>query len=89
MSARAIIGIVAGIVGLTAWASPGHAQQCGVAFTGQSGGKYFALDNKGVRLDASSFESVAGYVDWKEEPAWGKLSSSMASRCRMISANKS
>ena len=35
--------------------------------------KYFALDNKGVRLDASSFEAVAGFVDWKEEPAWGKV----------------
>ena len=35
--------------------------------------KYFALDNKGVRLDATSFESVAGLVDWKEEPVWGKV----------------
>ena len=35
--------------------------------------KYFALDNKGVRLDADSFESVAHLVDWKEEPVWGKV----------------
>jgi len=28
---------------------------------------------KGVRLDATSFESVAGLVDWKEEPVWGKV----------------
>ena len=35
--------------------------------------KYFALDHKGVRLDATSFESVAGLVDWKEEPVWGKV----------------
>ena len=35
--------------------------------------KYFALDNKGVRLDATSYESVAGLVDWKEEPVWGKV----------------
>ncbi len=35
--------------------------------------KYFALDNKGVRLDAGSFESVAHLVDWKEEPVWGKV----------------
>jgi hypothetical protein len=35
--------------------------------------KYFALDNKGARLDATSFESVAGLVDWKEEPVWGKV----------------
>lgn len=35
--------------------------------------KYFALDNKGVRLDATSFESVASLVEWKEEPAWGKV----------------
>ena len=35
--------------------------------------KYFTLDNKGVRLDATSFEAVAGLVDWKEEPVWGKV----------------
>jgi hypothetical protein len=35
--------------------------------------KYFALDNKGVRLDATSFESVASLVDWKEEPVWRKV----------------
>lgn len=35
--------------------------------------KYFALDNKGVRLDATSFESVASLVDWQEEPVWRKV----------------
>jgi hypothetical protein len=35
--------------------------------------KYFALDNKGVRLDADSFDAVASFVDWKEEPTWGKI----------------
>ncbi|HET9962607.1 MAG TPA: hypothetical protein VFQ34_09755 [Nitrospiraceae bacterium] len=35
--------------------------------------KYFSLDNKGVRLDADSFDAVAAFVDWKEEPTWGKI----------------
>lgn len=35
--------------------------------------KYVLLDNKGARLDAASFESVAPYVEWKEEPPWGKV----------------
>jgi hypothetical protein len=35
--------------------------------------KYVQLDNKGARLDAASFESVAPYVEWKEEPLWGKV----------------
>ena len=35
--------------------------------------KYVQLDNKGARLDAASFESLAPYVNWKEEPLWGKV----------------
>jgi hypothetical protein len=35
--------------------------------------KYVQLDNKGARLDAASSESLAPYVDWKEEPLWGKV----------------
>jgi hypothetical protein len=35
--------------------------------------KYVQLDNKGARLDAASFESLAPYVEWKEEPVWGKI----------------
>jgi hypothetical protein len=35
--------------------------------------KYVQLDNKGARLDAASFESLAPYVNWKEEPVWGKV----------------
>lgn len=35
--------------------------------------KYVTLDNKGARLDAASFESLAPYVEWKEEPLWGKI----------------
>lgn len=75
MSLRAaIMGLMAGVFGLTAWALPGLAQTNSVSHSpAKVVEKYFALDNKGVRLDASSFESVAGYVDWKEEPAWGKV----------------
>ena len=35
--------------------------------------KYVQLDNKGARLDAASFESLAPYAYWKEEPLWGKV----------------
>ena len=75
MLLRAIfIGWVAAVIGLTLWALPGHAQTNAVSHSpAKVVEKYFALDNKGVRLDASSFDSVAGYVDWKEEPAWGKV----------------
>ena len=69
----ALIGFIA-VLGLTAWVTPGLAQSNAVSHSpAKVVEKYFALDNKGVRLDASSFESVAGYVDWKEEPAWGKV----------------
>ena len=71
---RVIIGLVMGVVWLAAWTVPGLAQTNAVSHSpAKVVEKYFALDNKGVRLDASSFESVAGYVDWKEEPAWGKV----------------
>ncbi|GAB1724633.1 MAG: conserved exported hypothetical protein [Nitrospira sp.] len=70
----AIIGVLTGVVWLSAWATPGQAQSNAVSHSpAKVVEKYFALDNKGVRLDASAFESVAGYVDWKEEPAWGKV----------------
>lgn len=68
------IGWMSAVIGLTLWALPGHAQTNAVSHSpAKVVEKYFALDNKGVRLDASSFDSVAGYVDWKEEPAWGKV----------------
>lgn len=35
--------------------------------------KYFMLDNKGARLDAMSFDTLAPYVGWKEEPPWRKI----------------
>ncbi len=71
---RRIIGLMAGLVWLAACTSPSLAQTNTVSHSpAKVVEKYFALDNKGVRLDAASFESVAGYVDWKEEPAWGKV----------------
>ena len=66
----ALISVMAAVVWLTVWITPGLAQSNAVSHSpAKVVEKYFALDNKGVRLDASSFESVAGYVDWKEEPA--------------------
>ncbi len=35
--------------------------------------RYVLLDQKGARLDASSFDTVLPYIDWKEEPAWGRV----------------
>lgn len=67
-------GLAIGVAWLAASAMTGSAQTNAVSHSpAQVVEKYFALDNKGVRLDADSFESVAGYVEWKEEPAWGKV----------------
>ncbi|MBS0149336.1 MAG: hypothetical protein JSR31_00240 [Nitrospira sp.] len=35
--------------------------------------RYVMLDQKGARLDASSVDTVMPYVEWKEEPAWGRI----------------
>jgi hypothetical protein len=35
--------------------------------------RYLELDYKGARLDAMSVETVASYVNWNEEPAWGHV----------------
>jgi hypothetical protein len=35
--------------------------------------RYLALDHKGARLDAMSFETVASYTRWHDEPTWGHV----------------
>ena len=35
--------------------------------------KYFELDQKGSKLDSLSYEALAPYRDWQEEPAWGRI----------------
>ena len=35
--------------------------------------KYFALDQKGAKLDAMSYESLAPYRHWQGEPSWGQI----------------
>lgn len=35
--------------------------------------RYVLLDQKGARLDAPSFETVTPYIEWREEPAWGRV----------------
>ncbi|MGC4096905.1 MAG: hypothetical protein QM706_07290 [Nitrospira sp.] len=35
--------------------------------------RYVLLDQKGARLDASSFDTLTPYIDWTEEPAWGRV----------------
>ena len=56
---------------------------CGAAAFAQTGAlnhspaeivkKYFALDQKGAKLDSLSYEALAPYRDWQEEPAWGRV----------------
>ncbi len=68
------MGLVIGVVWLAISTVTGFAQTNAITHSpAKVVEKYFALDNKGVRLDASSFESVASYVGWKEEPAWRKV----------------
>ncbi len=55
----------------------------GAAAFAQSGGldhspaeivkKYFALDQKGAKLDSLSYEALAPFRDWEEEPVWGRI----------------
>ena len=35
--------------------------------------RYVLLDQKGARLEAASFDTVMPYIEWKEEPAWGRI----------------
>lgn len=35
--------------------------------------RYVALDKKGARMDAMSFETLVPYIDWTEEPLWGRV----------------
>lgn len=35
--------------------------------------RYVLLDQKGARLDAMSFDTLVPYIDWREEPAWGRV----------------
>ncbi len=35
--------------------------------------RYVLLDRKGARLDALSFETLTPYIDWREEPVWGRV----------------
>jgi len=34
--------------------------------------RYFALDQKGARLDSLSYETLAPFTAWREEPIWGR-----------------
>lgn len=35
--------------------------------------RYVTLDKKGARMDAMSFETLVPYIDWREEPVWGRV----------------
>ncbi|MGH7228245.1 MAG: hypothetical protein ACREIH_03430 [Nitrospiraceae bacterium] len=35
--------------------------------------KYVSLDQKGIRLESISWETIRPYVNWKEEPTWGHV----------------
>ena len=71
---RGVMGVLCSIMWLAFSSAAGYAQTNSISHSpAKVVEKYFALDNKGVRLDADSFESVAHLVDWKEEPLWGKV----------------
>ena len=35
--------------------------------------RYLSLDAHGARLDATSFDTLLPYINWKEEPVWGRV----------------
>lgn len=35
--------------------------------------KYVSLDQKGARLDSLSFDALSPFIDWREEPSWGRV----------------
>ncbi len=35
--------------------------------------RYLSLDAKGVRLDAAGFDTLLPYINWKDEPVWGRV----------------
>ncbi len=35
--------------------------------------KYVSLDQRGIRLESISWETIKPYVNWKEEPSWGHV----------------
>ncbi len=35
--------------------------------------KYVSLDQRGIRLESISWETIRPYVNWKEEPSWGHV----------------
>jgi len=35
--------------------------------------KYVSLDQRGIRLESISWETIRPYVNWKEEPTWGHV----------------
>ncbi len=35
--------------------------------------RYLSLDQKGARLDSLSFDTIAPYIAWRDEPAWGRV----------------
>jgi hypothetical protein len=35
--------------------------------------RYVLLDQKGARLDGSSFDTLTPYTDWKDEPLWDRI----------------
>ena len=53
----------------TAWAQTGGLSHSPVEIVK----KYFELDQKGAKLDSMSFEALAPYRSWDNEPVWGKV----------------
>ncbi len=63
-------------VAMGAWLSPSPALGLTGDLTNDPAGvidKYLSLDERGARLAAQSYEAVAPYVAWEDEPVWEEL----------------
>ena len=77
MSSRMLSGVVATCIVLIGWliiTSLASAQTASLKNSPADVVKrYLGLDHKGARLDAMSFETVASYTSWHDEPTWGHV----------------
>jgi hypothetical protein len=77
MSSRMLNGMVAAFIVLIGWLAITNLASAQTASLKNSPAdvvkRYLGLDHKGARLDAMSFETVASYTSWHDEPTWGHV----------------
>lgn len=64
-----LLVIVGFVPAVSAWAQSGSTDRSPTEIVK----RYVMLDQKGARLDAVSYETLLPYIDWREEPAWGRV----------------